>query len=58
MANELMQKVGELLGKAGLDEEVIKSITEKLADEEAPQEEQVEVAEAEIKHEEAGKGCN
>ena len=30
MANELMQKVGELLELAGLDQEVIKSVTEKL----------------------------
>ena len=30
MANELMQKVGELLDMAGLDKEVIKSVTEKL----------------------------
>ena len=34
MANELMKKVGELLEMAGLDQEVVKSVTEKLADEE------------------------
>lgn len=33
MANDLMKKVGELLDLAGLDKEVIKSVTEKLIDE-------------------------
>ena len=33
MANDLMKKVGELLDLAGLDQEVIKSVTEKLIDE-------------------------
>jgi hypothetical protein len=33
MKNDLMKKVGELLDLAGLDQEVIKSVTEKLADE-------------------------
>ena len=33
MANDVMKKVDELLKLAGLDEEVVKSITEKLADE-------------------------
>ena len=43
-----MKKVGELLDMAGLDKEVVKSVTEKLADE--------EVSEADaIKHEEAGR---
>ena len=66
MANELMQKVGELLGMAGVDEEIIKSVTEKLADEKdeiqegetMKKEEKVEVQEAAepIKHEEGGDG--
>ena len=50
MANELMQKVGELLGIAGVDEEIIKSVTEKLSDE------NVVLEEESIKHEEAGRG--
>ena len=59
MASELMQKVGELLGMAGVDEEIIKSVTEKLADEKdeiqegetMKKEEKVEVQEAaDVKH--------
>ena len=33
MAKNFMTKVGELLDKAGLDEEIVKSITEKLVNE-------------------------
>ena len=33
MANDLMKKVGELLDLAGLDKEVVKSVTEKLIEE-------------------------
>ena len=60
MRNELMQKVGELLDLAGLDEEVIKSVTEKLADEnvvlegeeEMEDETRAEESACPIKHEE------
>ena len=60
MKNDLMKKVGELLDLAGLDQEVIKSVTEKLADEdvvlegeeEMQEEERVEEAACPIKHEE------
>ena len=62
MKNDLMQKVGELLDLAVLDQEVIKSVTEKLADEnvvlegeEEMQEEKVEEAACPIKHEEPEK---
>ena len=48
MRNDSMKKVGELLEMAGIDKEIVKSITEKLADE--------TVSEEAIKHEEAGRG--
>ena len=60
MKNDLMKKVGELLDLAGLDQEVIKSVTEKLADENVVlegeeamrEEEKVEESACPIKHEE------
>ena len=62
MKKDLMTKVGELLDLAGLDKEVIKSVTEKLADEdvvlegeEKMQEEKLEEAACPIKHEEPEK---
>ena len=33
MKNDLMKKVGELLDMAGVDENTVKAVTEKLADE-------------------------
>ena len=61
MASELMQKVGELLELAGVDNEVIKSVTEKLTDEnvvlegeEEVQEEKLEEAACEVKHDVEG----
>ena len=50
MANELMQKVGELLELAGVDQETIKSVTEKL------EVEKVEESACPIKYEEGGDG--
>ena len=62
MKKDLMTKVGELLDLAGLDKEVIKSVTEKLADEdvvlegeEEMQDEKLEEAACPIKHEEPEK---
>ena len=60
MKNDLMKKVGELLDLAGLDKEVIKSVTEKLADEdvvlegekEMQEEEKVKESPCSVKHEE------
>lgn len=62
MKNDLMQKVGELLDLAGLDNDVIKAVTEKLADEnvvlegeEEMEVEKVEEAACPIEHEEPEK---
>lgn len=60
MKNDLMKKVGELLDLAGVDQEVVKSVTEKLADEdvvlegeeEMQEEGRVEEAACPIKYEE------
>ena len=43
MKNDLMKKVGELLDLAGVDQEVVKSVTEKLADEDVVLEGEIEL---------------